>query len=94
MNNKQNVILVIAGGFLYYGLLVEDNGMEVSIVNASMFGGFTGGKGLPGVARGANEAKVILDRFLPDDVLKFPKASCYGVLPSIDLYSFKGTTLR
>jgi len=88
-------IFVIAGGFYYFGEEV-DSGLEgyVAMKNASMFGGFSGGKGLPGLARGDSSMTVNLDRFLPDEKLIFPTSCCYGILPTIDLYKFKGTNLR
>lgn len=91
---KKTVIFVIAGGFYYYGEEVQASEGYIAMTNASMFGGFAGGKGLPGVARGDSAATVTLDRFNPESILTFPITSCYGILDCIDLYQFKGTTLR
>jgi hypothetical protein len=91
----KTVILVIASGFYYFGTRVDSGDPTmISIVNASMFGGFSGGKGMPGVARGDKDAKVTLDRFSPNEILEFPISACLGIVPSVDLYSFHGTTLR
>ena len=88
------VIFVIADGFYYFGSEVEVQDGYIGLTEAAMFGGFTGGKGMPGVARGDNEAKVTLDRFDPKKILLFPVSACRGIIPCVDLYKFKGTTLR
>lgn len=87
-------ILAISGGFYFFG--TEQNAPEgyISLKKAAMFGGFGGGKGLPGVARGDKAATVTLDRFDADEELLFPVTAVFAILPSIDLYAFKGTTLR
>jgi hypothetical protein len=88
-------IIVIAGGFYYFGDLVESpQEGYVAIKNASMFGNFGGGKGLPGVARGDKEAEVTLDRFEEEETQIFPESACYGILSAVNLYEFKGTKLR
>jgi len=87
-------ILAISGGFYYYGTQVDAPDGYIALKDFAMFGGFSGGKGLPGVARGDSEAKVTLDRFAEGEIGYFPLESCLGVLPSVDLYKFKGTTLR
>ena len=51
-------------------------------------------KGVAGVARGDKDATVTLDRFDQDEDLTFPITAVFAILPSIDLYTFKGTTLR
>ena len=66
----------------------------LALKDFSMFGGFSGGKGVAGVARGEKGAEVILDKFEDGEIGYFPLTSCYGVLPSVDLYKFKGTKLR
>ena len=87
-------ILAISGGFYFFG--TEQNGPDgyISLKKAAMFGGFGGGKGLPGVARGDKSATVTLDRFDADEELLFPITAVFAILPSVDLYAFKGTTLR
>ena len=87
-------IFTIAGGFYFYGEQVDAPEGYIALNNYAMFGGFSGGKGLPGVARGDKEAKVTLDRFEEGEIGYFPLSSCYGIHPSIDLYKFKGTTIR
>ena len=91
MNTK---ILAISGGFYFYGTEITAPEGYVSLKNAAMFGGFSGGKGLPGVSRGDKAATVILDRFDVDEELLFPLTAVFAILPSVDLYAFKGTTLR
>lgn len=87
-------ILAVSGGFYFFGTQVPAPDGYVALRNASMFGGFYGGKGLPGVARGAEGASVVLDRFDQDEELLFPLTAVFAIMPSIDLYSFSGTTLR
>lgn len=89
-----NIILCVAGGFYFFGEEVTANEGYVKLKNAAMFGGFSGGKGLPGVARGDTGSKVTLDRFGKDQTVAFPLTAVYGIYDSIDLYAFKGTTLR
>ena len=92
---KDPKIIVISGGFYYFGDLVESpQEGYIALKEASMFGGFSGGKGLPGVSRGDKEAQVTLDRFEADEVQLFPESACYGILSSVNLYDFKGTTVR
>jgi hypothetical protein len=91
---KNCKIFIIAGGFYFFGEEVNAPEGYVALKNCSMFGGFGGGKGLPGVARGDKDSTVTLDKFKEEDVHTFPSTSCYGILSSIDLYSFKGTTIR
>lgn len=86
---------MISGGFYYYGTLIKNNDPEmISIIDASMFGGFSSGKDCAGVARSDPNAKVILDRFASDAILEFPKSACFGILPPVNLYEFKETILR
>lgn len=91
MNTK---ILAISGGFYFFGTEITAPDGYVSLKAAAMFGGFAGGKGLPGVSRGDKSATVTLDRFEKDEELLFPLTAVFAILPSIDLYAFKGTTLR
>lgn len=91
MNTK---ILAVSGGFYFFGTEVTAPDGYILLKNAAMFGGFQGGKGLPGVARGDKAATVTLDRFGADDECLFPITAVFAILPSIDLYSFKGTTIR
>lgn len=91
---KNPKIVTIAGGFYFFGDLIESDEGWITLKNYAMFGGFEGGKGLPGVARGDSSAKVTLDRFAEDEFGHFPVESCYGIHPSINLYTFKNTTLR
>ena len=87
-------IFTIAGGFYYFGTMVDAPDGWIGLTNYSMFGSFSGGKGLPGVARGDKAAEVTLDQFGDGRFGYFPVSSCYGVHDSTDLYKFKGTTLR
>jgi hypothetical protein len=88
-------ILAVSGGFYFFGTEIQApvDGY-IALKKAAMFGGFGGGKGLPGVARGDKSATVTLDRFDADEELLFPATAVFAILPSIDLYAFKGTTLR
>jgi len=92
MNTK---ILAVSGGFYFFGteITAQADGY-IALKHAAMFGGFSGGKGLPGVARGDKSSTVILDQFVPEEELLFPVTAVFAILPSIDLYTFKGTTLR
>jgi hypothetical protein len=87
-------IFAVAGGFYFFGTEIPAADEYLSLTDAAMFGGFSGGKGLPGVARGDLEASVTLDRFSEGETLSFPITGVYAVMPSIDLYTAKGTTIR
>lgn len=87
-------IFVISGGFYYFGEQVASEEGFLAMKNYAMFGGFSGGKGVAGVARGDKDAKVVLDRFMKDEIGIWPISACYGIHSSIDLYNFKGATLR
>lgn len=86
-------ILAIAGGFYYFGTEVEAPEGYVAITNAAMFRGFSGGNGLPGIAKGTS-GQVTLDTFAKGEQLFFPLSAVYGILPSVDLYSVKGNTVN
>lgn len=90
----RKVILAIAGGFYFFGTETPAPDGYIALAQGAMFGGFSGGKGLPGVARGDAAAKVTLDRFTDTQELLFPLTAVYGIFDSIDLYAFKGATLR
>lgn len=90
----QTKIFAVSGGFYFFGTEVSAPEGYVALKNAAMFGGFAGGKGLPGVARGDRAAIVKLDRFDPEEELLFPLTAVFAIMPSVDLYAFKGTTLR
>jgi len=87
-------IFTIAGGFYYFGTQVDAPEGYIALKDYAMFGGFEGGKGMPGVARGDKSATVKLDRFEEGTVGYFPLSSCYGIHSSVDLYNFKGTKIR
>jgi hypothetical protein len=92
---KKPTILAVSGGFYFFGDEVPaPQPGYVCLTKAAMFGGFAGGKGLPGVARGDAAATVTLDRFAENETLTFPETAVFAIMPSVDLYSFKGTTLR
>lgn len=92
---KNPTILAVNNGFYLFGDLLDNapNGY-IAMKEVAMFGGFSGGKGMPGIARGDSGSKLNLDRFEPDKTCIWPISSVCGVYPSIDLYKFKGTTLR
>lgn len=90
------VILAVSNGFYFFGDLVKGHSDYATLHRAAMFGGFQGGKGLPGVARGDKEAKVTLDRFDEGHVIQAPlfSGAVLCIMQSINLYAFKGTALR
>lgn len=90
----QTKIIAVSGGFYFFGTEVAAPDGYISLKNAAMFGGFGGGKGLPGVARGDKSATVTLDRFDVDEELLFPVTAVFAIMPSVDLYTQKTTTLR
>lgn len=90
----QTKIVAVSGGFYFFGTEVDAPEGYLYLKNAAMFGGFEGGKGVPGVARGDKSARVTLDRFEADEELILPLTAVFAIMPSIDLYTFKGTTLR
>lgn len=92
---QKPTILAVSGGFYFFGNEVPSpQPGYVTLKSAAMFGGFAGGKGLPGVARGDKAATVTLDRFAEEDIVTFPESAVFAIMPSIDLYQFTGTTLR
>ncbi len=90
----QTKILAVSGGFYFFGTEVSAPEGYIALKAAAMFGGFGGGKGLPGVARGDKSATVTLDRLGADEECLFPITAVFAIITSIDLYTFKGTTLR
>jgi hypothetical protein len=98
------VIVTVDGGFYFYANLLNlNNNGFLEVNHLSMFGGFDGGKGLPGVVRNDPKATVILDQFDSEDEIDssdvhlFPLTSVFAVHPvkkGKDLYTFKGATLR
>lgn len=91
---KNPKILAIAGGFYYFGDEIDAPEGYVAMTKVSMFGGFAGNSGLPAVARGDKSMTVNLDRFDDEIPALWPISSCYGILPSVNLYEFSGTTIR
>lgn len=89
-------ILTVAGGFYFFGDLVQGHPDYATLKNGAMFGGFEGGKGLPGVARGDSAARVNLDRFDESQTIQAPlfSGAVLAIFRSINLYTFPGTTLR
>lgn len=87
-------ILAVMQGFYYFGEEVTAPEGYIALKNGAMFGGFSGGKGVAGVARGDKSSKVSLDRFDKNEELLFPISAVIGILPSINLYDFSGSTLR
>ena len=88
------VIMTISQGFYFFGDEVEVEDGYLGLKEAAMFGDFGGDLGMPGVARGADGATVLLDRFRPEDIQRFPINAVIAVHPSVNLYEFEGTTLR
>lgn len=87
-------MVAIAYGFYYFGTEVQAPDGYIALKSAAMSGGYSGGKGIAGVCRGDKQSKITLDRFEEDEELLFPTTAVLAIMPSIDLYSFKGTTIR
>lgn len=87
-------VVAVSGGFYFYGAEVTGPDGYIALEKAAMFGGFSGGKGVPGVCRGDKEAKVTLDRFDENEQIIFPISAVFAIMSSVDLYSRKTTTLR
>lgn len=87
-------MLTITQGFYFFGEEVEAPEGYIALRKGAMSGGFSGGKGIPGVCRGDKAATITLDRFEEKEELLFPISSVVAILPSINLYQFKGTTIR
>ncbi len=94
------VVIAVHGGFYIFVRLINEDADGttwpgyIALDKASMFGGFEGNKGCPGVCRGDKAAKVTLDRFEPDQVQLFPINNVFAIFSSIDLHNFKGATFR
>lgn len=95
-NITNPVILAVSGGFYFFGNLVKGDPEYATLEYPAMFGGFGGGKGLPGVARGDRDATVTLDRFDDNQRIMSPlwSGATLAVMQSINLYAFSGCTLR
>ena len=92
---KKPTILAVQGGFYFFGdEIASSQPGYICLKDAAMFGGFAGGKGLPGVARGDAAATVSLDRFADGETITFPETAVFAIMPSVDLYKFKGSNLR
>lgn len=87
-------IIAVLGGFYFYGEEVQSQEGYIALKNSAMFGGFSGGKGVGGVARGDKSSKVTLDCFDKNEESVFPLTAVIAILPSVDLYKFSGTTIR
>ncbi len=85
-------IFTVAGGFYFFGKQIEAPEGFVGMEEGAMFGGFSGGKGLPGVARGDSAAKVTLDKI--EGQAFFPLSAVYALIDCIDLHKFQGSTWR
>ena len=93
---KDNKVIIAAiHGFYFYGEQVEAPEGFARLIDASMFGGFSGGKGLAGVFRGDPKSSVTLDRFGEDKEILIPLTSVVFISSGCeDLYKFKNTKLR
>lgn len=87
-------ILAVAGGFYFFGRQAPAPEGYIALTEAAMFGGFGGGLGLPGVARGAAKSTVTLDCFEKESVQLFPVENVYAVMTSVNLHKHKGTADR
>ncbi len=88
------VIIAVSGGFYLFGDETQAPEGYIALKDAAMFGGFAGGLGLPGVAGGCNGATVTLDRFPKGETELFPIQNVFAIFKSVNLYTFKGTTIR
>jgi hypothetical protein len=92
---KDPKIIAVKGGFYFFGDLIESpQPGYIALKNLAMFGDYEGGKGMPGVARGARGATVILDRFAEDEIGIFLETNCVGIFTSLNLYEQEYATLR
>lgn len=86
-------IIAVDNGFYFFGTEVQSPADGyLAFENAAMFGGFSGGFGVAGVAKGKPGAEVVLDRI--DGPLTIPTTRVVFILESVDLYKFKGTKIR
>jgi len=93
---KNPKVITVAGGFYFFGNEIQAAEGFICIDQAAMFGGFSGNKGVPAVCRGEKSGGVTvkLDRFDPAEKVTFPLTAVYAILPSVNLYEFKGAELR
>lgn len=89
---EKPVIVAATNGFYLFGEEVVGEDGWVSLENAHMFGGYSGGKGMPGIARGDKSAQVTLDAF--PGLVKINLRHTIFLAESINLLEFSGTTLR
>lgn len=94
MEKKNWKIFTLNNGFYLFGEEVQAEQGYIKFINGAMFGGFSGGKGMPGVARGDKDAKITLDRFGPDQVVDAPMSAVTFIVDSINLYESENTTIR
>lgn len=85
----------LTNGFYFFGEEVPAPEGFIRLVNASMFGGFSGNKGFPGVVRQDPDAEVTLDRFEPTEKLDAPmSAVVFIVKANKNPYEWKNAKLR
>lgn len=89
----KTVIIAVDNGFYFFGTEApsSDQGYLV-FKDAAMSGGFQGGKGIAGVAKGAQGATITLDRI--DGDLIVPTSRVVFLIESVDLYKRGSTTVR
>lgn len=88
------VVIAVREGFYLFGDEVPGPEGYICLRNAAMFGNFGGGQGLPGVVGGCDGATVTLDKFPEDDEELFNFDNVLFIVKSVNLYEFKGTTIR
>lgn len=93
-SNDNYVLVIVTEGFYFFGREIKGAEGYITIVEASMSGGFQGGKGIFGVVRGDKEAKITLDCLAPDQKAAFPINSVVGIVDSVNLYTLPTTTIR
>lgn len=93
-SNSNHVILAVAGGFYFFGEQVSAPDGYIALRSGAMSGGFSGGRGIAGVATAHKGSSIKLDIFDKDRDLIFPVTAVYAIMPCVDLYSVKSTEIR
>lgn len=92
---KKHVIVAVASGFYFFGVeATSPDERFMRLTQCAMFGGFSGGKGMPGVARGDKDAYVTLDFFDESSHMEIPLSAVLFVVDSIDLSTWNNATIR
>ena len=95
-NNNKNTthgwaILAVIHGFYFFGRLTEAPDGYITLAEGAAFVGFT--QSIADVASGNPKASDTLARFDKNRELTFPISSVCAILPSVNLYTQKTTTV-